>query len=495
MLTLTIFLPLAGALALYVTPPRSWRAVALATSGVVLVLAAVVMAGVLAGTGGFRFETRVPWIPSLGASYHLAVDGLSAPLITLSALLIFLVLLFSRTVDRYPREYAALFLLLETGIIGTFATLDLLLFYLFWEIALVPMYFIIGIWGKERRIEAALKFFLYTRAGSLALLLSILALYLRVEPRTFDLPTIVAAQPLAAASVTASWVLLGFFIAFAIKLPVVPLHSWLPAAHTEAPTGGSVILAGLLLKLGGYGFVRIALPTIPGAMTQWAWPLAILGALSAIYGTAVAMGQRDLKRLVAYSSINEMGYVLVAIAVAGAAWVSAADRGTAVAGATYLMIAHGLSTGALFFLVGMLEERTHEREIASFGGLWAAMPRYGTLLALITFAALGLPGLAVFVAELQILFATLGPFPWVAVLVLIAIVLTTAMFLWMLQRVLMGALPERWRDVRDLVPRETAVLGTLAALLVLLGLWPGPLTHAIELGARWSVGLMLGAAP
>ena len=481
MLSVMIFLPLLGAMALYVLRTRhAWRWTAAITSAGVLVVGAGLASDFNWRSGALQFEQRASWIPTLGASYHVAVDGLSLPLVLLSALLTFLAVVYSWNVTDHPREYFALFLVLETGLIGVFATLDLLLFYVFWEVALVPMYFIIGVWGQERRIEAALKFFLYTRVGSLAMLLAILALYLGTDPRTFDLPLIVAAHPYAGTGTGAFLVLLGFFIAFAIKLPVVPFHSWLPDAHTEAPTAGSVILAGVLLKMGGYGFLRLALPTVPDALSVWAVPFAALAVVSAIYGAAVAMAQPDLKRLVAFSSVNHMGYVMLGVAVAAAA-TQPADRAAAWTGATYQLVAHGLVTGALFFLVGMLAERTGTRDIPQLRGIWTLVPLYGSVLAFMMFASLGLPALAHFAAEVQIVLGTLGMYRWAAVGMLIGILVTTAMFLWTLQRLLLTAPSGAWRTLPRLTGRELITLAPLVALVVLLGVLPGALARAIEL--------------
>lgn len=522
MITLTVFIPLAaGLIVLFIPSGRSGliKSVALAGSLFSLAGSLVLLVGLSATPGGpgsssLSFEERADWIASLGASYHMGVDGLSAPLIALSALLTVVSLVFSWSHRERVKEYFFLFLLLDTGLLGVFAAQDLLLFYLFFEVALVPMYFIIGVWGGERRIYAALKFFLYTRVGSLAMLLSFLALYLSTSPRTFDLPAIVKAQPFAGNFVGGSFVLLGLFLGFAIKLPSFPFHSWLPDAHVEAPTAGSVMLAGALLKLGGYGFIRVALPVVPEAFNSYAVPIIILALISIIYGAAVALVQTDFKKLVAFSSINHMGYVLLGIGIAGVAQASPANRLTALNGAALQMVSHGLLTGGLFLLVGILYDRTHTRQIAAYHGLWQSMPVYSVLAALVFFGSLGLPTLSGFVAEFQVLLGTLGVYPWAAALALVGLIITTAMFLWTLQRMFLGkptvagertspTVPEPGQATTIILPgkdgknktvkaaltprllpeinrRELAALVPLVALALLIGIFPGPLVSVIN---------------
>src|SRR5438046_880360 len=390
MLSLIIFLPLVGGIIILFTSKTNetlLKGVALGASLASFVLSLFMTALFKIG-GGFQFLELGNWIPSLGIHYHLGVDGLSLPLIVLTALLSLLSVAYSWRIELRLKEYLFLFLLLETGMLGVFAALDFFLFYIFWEITLVPMYFLIGIWGGPRKEYAAIKFFLYTLVGSLAMLLAILVMYFNAQPHTFNMLTLIEQQPLAAKPVLAALAFWGFFLSFAIKVPMWPFHTWLPDAHVEAPTAGSVILAGVLLKMGTYGFVRVSLPMLPEAFRIYAPAVAVLALLGIVYGALVAMAQTDLKKLVAYSSVNHMGYVMLGLASA------------ALNGAVFEMVAHGIITGALFLIVGVLYDfRAHTRGVDEFGGLGARLPIYTGITMVAMLASLGLPGLMGFVAE------------------------------------------------------------------------------------------------
>ncbi len=491
-LTVILFWPLLAALVILWLPKEAEdriRRFAVWSSVLPLVLSVLLVwdygTRFLNGEGGIQYEVKVAWIPQLNAAYHLGVDGLSIPLIFLTSLLTTLSLYYSaRVIQHRVKEYFFLFLILQTGMYGVFMALDLVLFYVFWEVGLVPMYFLIGIWGHENREYAAIKFFLYTLVGSVAMLLAFLALYFAAG--TFDILELMEKQPYSDNLFVASLVFFGIFLGLAIKVPSWPFHTWLPDAHTEAPTAGSVILAGILLKLGAYGFLRILLPILPTAFAYWGFLIVALGVISIVYGAFVCMAQTNVKRLIAYSSVSHMGYVLLGIGAAGVALsgqVSFFDRNSAALamdGAMLQMFNHGIITGALFFLAGILYERAHTFDLTQFGGLSSRTPYFYGLFMVAGFAALGLPGLAGFWAEF---FVFRGAFDivrvWAAIGV-IGIVVTAAYILWrIVMNVFLGEFDEaRWGDkIWDLTGFEKVTLWPLVALMVLIGIYPTPLVN------------------
>ena len=420
--------------------------------------------------GAWLAEYQIPWIPRFGISFHLALDGISLILITLT---VFLGVLSTACSWNEIRERVGFFhfnlLWVLAGVIGVFLALDLFLFYFFWEMMLIPMYLLIVIWGHEHRVYAGVKFFIFTQASGLLMLLSILGLYLVHGAATgvysYDYTDLLN-TPLEPG--TAMWLMLGFFIAFAVKLPLVPFHTWLPAAHTEAPTAGSVILAGLLLKTGGYGLLRFVLPLFPEASRQFApWAVA-LGVAGILYGALLAFGQSDLKKLVAYSSVSHMGFILLGVY----AWNEIALQGVMMQ-----MVCHGVTTGALFILVGLLYERIHTRDMSRMGGLWSAAPRFGAVVIFFTMASVGLPGLGNFIGEFLTLLGAYRSYPVATAAAALGLILAAAYSLRLIRLTLHGPNLYEWR-IPDLTPRETAVLAALGMAIVWLGIHPQPLLDA-----------------
>jgi NADH-quinone oxidoreductase subunit M len=478
-----VAVPIAGALLLLLVRDDeahrgTIRAVALLVSLLVFAQTLLLWARFDPASAAFQFVERHAWIPAFGISYAVGVDGISLLLLVLTGLLTPLALLSSwESVSHRTRGFCICILLLESAMIGVFVSLDLFLFYVFWDAMLLPMYFLIGIWGHDRRVYAALKFILYTLAGSVLMLLAILGLvWLNSSATgsyTFDLLKLYDLQVPARLQF---WFFLAFALAFAIKVPLFPFHTWLPDAHVEAPTAGSVILAGVLLKMGTYGLVRFAFPLFPFAATYFAPYLAGLAVIGIVYGALVAMVQPDLKKLVAYSSVSHLGFVVLGIAAMNVQGVQ---------GAVYQMLNHGVSTGGLFLLVGMLSDRRHTRLIADFGGLKHVVPRLVAVFLLVTLSSIGLPGLNGFVGEFLIL---LGAFSWsprLAACAATGVVLSAVYMLWMFQRVNYGAVTnEKNATLADLSPREWAIMLPVVALIVLMGVYPNlflrPMAPSIE---------------
>jgi len=468
--SITLFLPLAGALIIMVlrrAPAQTVHAIGIVTSGLTLVGALWMWSRGVNETGFAQVE-QIDWMPAIGAAYRVGVDGISLPLVLLSALLFFLTFIYSAKVKERPHAYVVLMLLLETAAIGTFTALDAILFYVFFEVSLVSMYFMIAGWGHEDRQRAALMFFIYTLLGSLPLLLAILGLYLGSDPQTFDMRAWIDNPPLSGSA--AMLALVAMLFTFAVKTPVFPFHTWLPAAHVQAPAAGSVILAGVMLKFGTYGLVRFALQMTPDAFRDAGIVILVFGVVAALYGAFAALAQTDLKRLIAYTSVNHMGYVIVGVAIAALA-LDPATRAMALDGSVLQMVSHGLVTGALFFLVGMLQDRAHTREMDQFGGLLKVVPILGWSFVLAAFASLGLPGLAHFPAEFQIFLVTLQVEP-VAVIVILGIVITAGLYLRAIGKVFLGEPREQWTGMSDLDTREVLTLAPLLILIVVVGIAP-----------------------
>ena len=505
-ITITTLLPVAGALVIIMVPKekdRLVRALGILFTGAALVLAIAIAIGFDYGKGGLQYVLDVSWISAIGARYHVGIDGLSMPLYVLTFVLSFLCAIYTWRYVPDPgrtKAFLALMLLLETGMAGTFIAFDLILFFVFWELVLVPMYFLIGIWGSANRQYASIKFFLYTLFGSVFMLLGFLAMYFNgPDPHTFDM---VRLQTFAATGgFTHDFQLVVFgavALGFAVKVPMWPFHTWLPDAHTEAPTIGSVLLAGVMLKMGGYGFIRIALPMLPYGAQKYAPWIGLLAAIAIVYAALACLAQKDLKRLVAFSSVGHMGFVMLGIATLTTIGIQAAIFG---------MVAHGVITGMLFFCVGSIYDRYHTREIADIGGgMSEIMPKMSGIFAFVAIASLGLPGLAGFWGEVMALLGSFSPntstvaglnvglFRAFMILGGIGTILTAGYFLWMLQRVNMGLAPERWKEhgFRDILTVEWVSWVPLLVLILVLGLIPNIVLNSTEQGVNQIVRIFGG---
>lgn len=496
-LNLVIFFPTLAALVIFVLPEDEKnliRRLTLVFSLIPLVLVLMMWFNYDRSNPGFQFIAQMEWFPAIGASYHVGVDGISLSMFLLTVILIPLAILASFNIEDKVRMYMVLFLIMETAMLGLFASLDLIIFFIFWEFGLVPMYFLIKLWGGADRDYASFKFFVYTMAGSLGLLLSIQVMGLSMG--TFDILQLMqqwvglqdgtlANTGLSVATVKgiAYW---AFVIAFAIKVPVWPFHTWLPDAHTQAPTAGSMILAGVLLKLGAYGFIRLVIPLFPEQANTTAVILATLGMLSIVLGGFAAFGQWDFKRLVAYSSINHMGFVVLGIAVMAFVYGHPEQTATqqalknyyttdailATSGAVLQMFNHGLSAAGMFFLVGVIYERTHTRDLKKYGGIWTAVPVYGAILIFVSMCSLGLPGLNGFVGEFMITRGSWGVFQLQIVLSMLGLLMTGAYILKGIGQTLHGPLKPEWRGLTEMTTREHLVIWPLMALMLSLGIWP-----------------------
>lgn len=470
-LSTVTFLPLVGAFLILLirddseAARRNIRNVALLTTIFVFALSLVIWAGFDNSNSGFQMVEKHAWFGE-GISYHMGVDGISMLFVVLTAFLMpFCILASWKSVDFRVKEYMVAFLILETLVIGVFCALDMFLFYVFFEASLIPMFIIIGVWGGQRRVYASLKFFLYTLLGSVLMLIAMMAMYFTAG--TMDIPTLLAYDFPASMQ---TWLWLAFFASFAVKMPMWPVHTWLPDAHVEAPTAGSVILAGILLKLGGYGFLRFSLPMFPLASADFAPFVFWLSVIAIVYTSLVALVQTDIKKLIAYSSVAHMGYVTMGIFAANAQGVQ---------GALFQMLSHGIISGGLFLCVGVVYDRMHTRDISAYGGLVNNMPKYAVVFLILTMANVGLPGTSGFIGEFLTLFGVFQANTWIAVIATTGVILSAAYALYLYRRVIFGALDkESLKALLDLSPREKAILYPLVILTIFFGVYPVPVFDA-----------------
>src|SRR6476660_6947915 len=476
-----LLLPLIGVIPVLLGGERSAKRTALVITTLEFVLSVGLWWSLTPGDKATQLVTNVAWIPSWGIAYRVGLDGISLVMVLLTTMLMPLSVLASwNYITTRERGFYALMLTLLTGLVGVFIAFDMFLFYVFFEIMLIPMYFIIGIWGGSNRLYAAIKFFIYTMAGSLLMLVAIVVLVWKVRSVTGELSFSYdyLLQNASAAGTAAPWLFAAFALAFAIKVPIFPFHTWLPDAHVEAPTAGSVLLASVMLKIGTYGFLRFAVPFFPQVALSPAVSrlMVVLAVIGIIYGALVALVQPDIKKLVAYSSVSHLGFVMLGIW--GVTVIS-------VQGALMVMISHGISTGALFLLIGMIYERRHTRLIEDYGGIARVVPVFSVVLTIVALSSIGLPGLNGFVGEFLVLLGSFAPYPWATGIATLGVIFAAAYLLWALQRMIFNRLdnPENER-LSDLTPRELVVLTPLIVGIIWLGLFPGPVLRRIEPASR-----------